>query len=446
MGSIEDLRIDSPPPARAKRPRIWRVVVVLVLTSTVVGWWVLRVRDGATAAKPVEVVAVSSSNSVAATGFSAGGYLEIVPPGPRTVSTLIEGRVGSLAVIEGQTVEAGQELARLDDMAYRQEVEVREAAVSIARARIARLEAGYRHEEIEQARANRNRAAARLVQARREDEMNQKLAETGAIAQRGADASRADLAAAEAELAVREAELSIREQGYRQEDIVIARSDLAAAQAELDRARWRLDRCVILAPVAGVVMERVVHIGDWVSPRGDQRRAATLMTIADPRHLQAWVDVNQRDMGKVSVGQEAVLITDAQPDSPIAGRVSRVLPMANLQKNTVRVNIEIVDPSPDAKPDMSVKVTFMPTQDREEASTPAGMFVPTSAVVGEGSEAGVYVVAGGRATFRRVVLGARAGNRVAVASGLSPEERVVKDATDVRDGDRVQANREGHDD
>jgi len=140
----------------------------------------------------------------------------------------------------------------------------------------------------------------------------------------------------------------------------VARAELAGTEAELQRARWKVDQCIITAPVDGVILEVFAQPGEWVSLIGGRERPAALLTLFDPKKVQAWVDVNQRDSGRVSVGQTAALTTDAQPGRPIEGRVVRILPQANLQKNTVQVKIEIPDPPADLRPQTSVKVTFLP--------------------------------------------------------------------------------------
>jgi multidrug resistance efflux pump len=290
----------------------------------------------------------------------------VIPPGPVIVSTMIEGRVQSLTALEGQTIEAGREIARLDDALYRQEAEVRKSAVALVRARLARLEAGFRPEEIQQAKADLDQAQAKLRQAQTDHERIESLLPSGAIAGKTYTQAKAALEAAQADVASRRAEFELRQRGTRKEDIAVARADLAAAEAELARVEWRLNACVIKAPISGVVLERFAQVGDWLVPVGSSReRAAALVSIVDPKRIQAWVDVNQRDIGRVFVGQQVVLSTDAEPNRQVGGRVSLILPKANLQKNTVQVKVEIPDPPTDLRPEMSVKVRFLP-QERDK--------------------------------------------------------------------------------
>ena len=75
-----------------------------------------------------------------------------------------------------------------------------------------------------------------------------------------------------------------------------------------------------------------------------------------------------------SIGQRVEMTTDAHPQRPVYGTVSRVMPQANLQKNTVQVKIAIPDPPPDFRPELSVKVVFLPPTDVElpgEETAPA---------------------------------------------------------------------------
>lgn len=443
LATIDDLKIDSPVPGKAQRMRrLFLLGAVVVLALVAATAWFLRGHFGLKATV-VEVYTVPASNPGDGGGFTAGGYLEVIPPGPVVVSSMVEGRVQSVEVIEGQTIQAGQVLARLDDVLYRQQVKVQEATVALDRAKLARQEAGFRVEEIDQAKADLERAQARLTKAHLDYDRHAKLAEVQAIAEKVLQASVQELAAAKADVSGRQAELDLRTRGYRKEDIAIARAELVAAQAELERTRWKLDACVITAPTSGVILERFVQRGDWlsltVSPSIQRERPSAIVSLVDPKQIQAWVDVNQRDSGRVFVGQEAFLATDAQPGRVVMGHVSRILPKANLQKNTVRVNVAIPDVPSDFRPEMSVKVTFVSGEEGSHRSP--GIAVPSSAVLHEGLRSVVYLYAEGRVRVRAVEVAGESGGRVMVQSGIAPGDHVIVNPEGLSEGQAIQLKR-----
>lgn len=441
MTTIDDLKIESPSPKvrRKKRPLYPIIAAVLILLAA--GAWVVR---GYFASNPkeVEVFVVQAENSGLGGGFSAGGYLEVIPPGPTVVSSMVDGRVQTISVIEGQRVEAGQELVWLNDEIYRQEVTLRERALAEASAKLARQEAGFRAEEIAQANAELEHARARLKQAQAIHERNDQLLKSGVVSQKDWETSQADAAAAQADFAERQAEAALRERGYRKEDIEIARAAVATARAELEFSRWKLRSCVIRAPFSGVVLERFAQPGNWVSTASDRERAAALLSLVDPQKIQAWVDVNQRDIGRVSVGQAVTLTTDAEPGRPIEGLVLSLFPRANLQKNTVQVKVQIPKPPPDLRPEMSVKVTFLPAEDKATEKRHERRHevpIPARALIRDGRKARVYVIVDGRARLREVEVATETGDHVFVQSGVAPGDRVVLDPQGLRDGEAVTA-------
>lgn len=442
MASIDDLKIDSPAPRKAKRRRRWPLVgAVIALALVAGGAWFFRGHFGLKPT-PVEVYTVPADHSGNGAGFAAGGYLEVIPPGPVIVSALVEGRVQSLEVIEGQSVESGQVLARLDDALFRQEVMVLEAKVALDRAKLNRLEAGFRTEEIAQAQAELERAKARFVAAKADYERKRDLG-SSVVPQRNVELAQAELVAAQADVLARQAEVDLRTRGYRKEDIAIARAELNLAESELERAKWKANACVIKAPLAGVVLERFAQPGDWlsltVSPSNQRERPNAIVSLVDPNRVQAWVDVNQRDSGRVFVGQAALLATDAEPGRPIKGRVSRILPKANLQKNTVRVNVEIPEVSADLRPEMSVKVTFVAGGGVSRASP--GVVVPASAVLQEGSRSVVYLHVGGRVRVREVETAGETSGKVTLLSGVAPGDQIVVNPEGLLDGQAVEARK-----
>lgn len=387
----------------------------------------------------VEVFTVQADSSPGGSGFAAGGYLEVIPPGPLIITTMVEGRVESVDVNEGHVVKAGDILARIDEVLYRQEVKARESSVALAKAKLARLEAGFRPEEISQAKSDLDRAIARLKQAEATYKRYHALHPSGVISGQQYEASIADLAAAKSELAKQQAEVELRLSGYRKEDIAVARSELIAAEGELDKFQWKLAACVIKAPISGVVLERFAQPGEWISPAASRERPGAVVSLIDPKRLQAWVDVNQRDIGRVLVGQEATLVTDASPGEQVKGRVALILPKSNLQKNTTQVKVEIPNVPTSFRPEMSVKVTFMAGEGGTKNL--AGVSVPASAMIRQGSKAGVFIYTDGRARYREVEVREESAGKPTLLSGAAPGDRLILNAEGLSDGQAVELKR-----
>lgn len=383
MSKLDDLRIDAPPARPRRRRRLPWVPIVTLLFACAVVLYVerervaefLAPRDSATAPaeEPGAIAAQltpASAVNVPPGGISAAGYLEVIPPGPTLVSALVAGRIDELLVVPGASVEAGEVLARLDTGQLRQEASRLASRVELARRELERQQAGFRSQEIEQAEAAVSAANARLELAQSNLQRGMDLFDKGVIARQEYEKLQADVREAEAGVAGAESSLSLYQSGTRSEDIEIARARLTAAQAELSAVQWEIGQCTISSPVSGVVLEQYAHPGAWVAPGGDDPLTGAVVSIFDPARLQAWVDVNQRDSAVLFVGQRVELTTDALPQRPVAGTVSRIMPQANLQKNTVQVKIEIPEPPEDFRPELSVKVVFLPPAAEAGAEEP----------------------------------------------------------------------------
>jgi RND family efflux transporter MFP subunit len=338
-------------------------------------------------------------------------------------------------------VRAGQVVARLDASLLAQDVAVQRSQVEVARASLARLEAGYRTEEVAQAEADVAQAEARLSKAQADLARYQQLYDQGIVSAVEYDGYVSAARQAEGDVAARQSALALLRSGQRPEDIRIAREQVDAAQAQLARAQVVVGKCVIKSPAAGVVLDVAALPGSWVSV-GDRERAGELCRVFDPHGLQAWVDVNQREIANVYVGQAVTLATDVQPDDAIAGHVVQLMPSADLQKNTVRVKIGFDKPRDYLRPEMSAQVTFQPKEAEGQAAAITGVDVPESAVLSGDGKSYVFVVSDGKASRREVQVGATSSGKVRVTSGIGAGDAVITAPTGIRDGQSVKAQAE----
>lgn len=367
MAHLDDLRLDTlSPPRRASRWQIALIVGAVIIGAGITVWLTRVASATPTSTTPVAVLTEDRHQSPRATTpssnsgiFTAAGYIEIEPPGPWIVTAQVPGMIAQVRVVEGQVVTAGELLATIDETPAMLDEAVALAAVEVAEAKLQRMQAGFRSEEIAQAEAAVEIAQARLVQTQAQRERSAHLLKEGVGTARETEQSIADTAAAAATVRAQQAELDLRQKGTRAEEIAIARADLAQARAILARAQWHRQACRLVAPRAGVILERLVRPGEWIALDSNQMPPGAVVTLFDPKAVQAWADVNQRDIARLREGQSVHLTTDAFPDREIPGVIARILPKANLQKNTVQVKIRIPDPPVDLRPETSVRVTFL---------------------------------------------------------------------------------------
>jgi HlyD family secretion protein len=248
----------------------------------------------------------------------------------------VAGRIVALSAREGERVEAGSEIARLDTS----EIEARRAqaaaALEAARAQLAELDAGFRSEEVAQARAQHAAALQRVADAERDLGRTRTLFEGGAVSRESLDKANlaVDLAVAQRDQAAEQ--LRLLERGPRPERIEAARAQVAAAAAALAGFEAQLGHHVLRAPFAGLVTVRHREPGEIV-PAG-----AAVVTLLDPGDRWVRIYVPENRLGEVQLGQRASIRSDTFPGRSYEGEVAFVASEAEFTPKNVQTNEERV--------------------------------------------------------------------------------------------------------
>lgn len=438
---IGKLRIDK----SLKRPRRFRfrwswLVVLVVLGGAGYGMYTRAMAPLSVRTTPVEQEAVMAGRGPAL--VTATGY--VVPRHKVEVSSKIIGRVVELNVKRGDKVNAGDVLLRIEDADYQARVAQAKAGVAAAEARLRELQAGSRVEEIASAKASAAASAAELVNARVEHERLAQLVAAGVSSPQELDRAKSARDVAQARLAADRSNADLVEKGPRQEVIDAAQAQLAQAQADVKLAETELENTVIRAPIGGTVLEKIAEVGELVTNSnfgGTRGAKSSVLTMADLGDLQVEVDVNQAELSKVRVGQNAEVRLDIEPDKAYRGRVDEISPQADRQKGTVQAKVAILDAGEAFKTEVNARVTFLGEVDpARPGSEKPRLWIPRSAVVQSGKTAQVYVMEGGAAVAKEVRTGIEGEKGIEVLEGLAGSEVIIVGPMDqVKPGVRVQA-------
>jgi RND family efflux transporter MFP subunit len=267
--------------------------------------------------------------------------------------------------------------------------------------------------------------------------------------QAAVDQAQASLASAQARLALAEQELARAKNLYtsdvmakqaldtRQSEEQVARAAVVELEATLERARIDLEDSVIRAPTDGVVLETYKQPGEIAVPGGFSG-SGDLLRLGNLAELRAELDVNESDLTRVRMGQQAQVIPDAFPEAVYAAEVVKLAPQIDRQKGTREVEVRVLAPDGHLLPDMSVRVVFLDRIGSGAAAATAGAVISRGAL--RRDDAGrsyVWVVEDGRSRRVDVEAGESVGDRTVVLSGLRGGERVVIGAAPEREGQRV---------
>lgn len=331
------------------------------------------------------------------------------------VSSKITDRVVSVLVDQGDTIRAGQVMARLDDTQYVPGVNQAAASMRAAEAQLRDLLAGARPDEIEQLRARLASASATRALTERDFQRTKDLFAKELISAQDMDRARqAYDAATAAERDARHALDLALNNWARTDQIEAARAQVQAAQSALVLAREKLTDTVIVSPLEGYVVSRDLEAGGIVNP------GIPIFKIADPRTAWVTVYVDQRDTAGLAVGNPADITLRSLPGHVFRGRVARIQREGDRVTEQLAVDVAFAERPPRLILGEQVEVTIRPP------THSAAIALPLAAVVRRPDGSGVLVVEDGRIHFKPVRLGAAdPAGWIEALQGLSPGQAVV---------------------
>jgi HlyD family secretion protein len=248
----------------------------------------------------------------------------------------VSGRIVSRSVDEGDWVEKGKVLATLDDEDLRQRLEVAQATLKSAQARLEKLLAGSRPEEIREAAAALRQAQFDFENKKVNYERMKSLFERGVIPKDTLDNTEAAFKIAKAAVERAKENYELVKIGPRREDIEDARAQVEQAGANLKLIETQLSYTVLYSPISGVVLVKSGEIGEVVNP------GTSILTLADIENVWLKAYIPETDLGRVKWGQEVIVTTDLKPQKVYKGKISFISSQAEFTPKQIQTEKERV--------------------------------------------------------------------------------------------------------
>ncbi|WYL94426.1 MAG: efflux RND transporter periplasmic adaptor subunit [Gloeotrichia echinulata IR180] len=349
------------------------------------------------------------------------------------------GRIAKLYVNEGDRVQKGQIIARMNSEKFQAQVNQYQASLAKAEADLKQKLSGTRQEEIAETKARVASAQAsvvasqtRLNRATAEMKRNQVLVQEGAISHNAFEEfvtkqqeARANVEVELARLKEQRESLNKAKNGLLPEEIAQGKAEVAQAKAQLAFYQSQLNNTVIAAPFAGIISRRFAQEGDFVTPTtsASTTEGATSTSIAElSSGLEIEAKIPEANIAKINPGQTVDIQADTYPNETFKGRVNLIAPRA-VQENNVtsfRVKVALSTGQAKLKSGMNAKLTFL-SQPIKNA-----LVIPLAAVVTQpNGQTGVYIAdEQNQAKFQPIKVSATSGDKVQVLSGLKKGVRV----------------------
>jgi multidrug efflux pump subunit AcrA (membrane-fusion protein) len=361
------------------------------------------------AAAPVSVAAVEASEQPIARFIRATGSLTADEQADVAAET--PGRVIGTPIERGTQVKTGQELIRLSPTENDAQAREAEANAAQIEARLG-LAPGMTFDV--KAVPEVQNASASYALAQSEFKRIQSLLDQRVVSQSEFDQRRTQMEAMRQQVEVAK---NTAAQQYQA---------LQGARARITLAQKTLADTVVRAPFSGVVAQRMVSVGDYVT-KG--MKVAVIVRV-DP--LRVELTVPEQFVAAMGVGQPVSFEVDAYPDRTFEGKVRYVSPALETAQRALTVEAVVPNPGGALKPGL-----FASARIQQPAKTP-GVLVPSSAVSTTAGTSRVFVVNGGQVEERLVTVGQTVDQLVEITRGLKSGEKVATtNVTQLVDGQKV---------
>ncbi len=424
--------------AKSNKKRTWLIIGLIAVVTILIILAVVKKKDSGGTKIATEKAAIRTLVET----VSANGKIQ--PARDIKISPYISGEVVELYVKEGEFVEKGTRLAKIDPKIYISTYEKTEAALKTAEANEAN------------AKARLAQSQAQYTKAKLDYQRSKTLWEKKVI-------SDADFDAAKSAFQVAEAEVKAAKESYR-----AAQFQVRSAKASLSEAKENLNRTVIYAPDSGTVSKLSVEEGERVTGASQFSAGTEIMRIANLDVLEVNVEVNENDIVRVALNDTAIIEVDAYLDRKFKGIVTEIATSANTvgvtadQVTNFDVKIRMLRDSYEdlIKPNDPIPSPFRPgmsaTVEIETATVNNVLTVPIQAVTTRADTTGriktarekreenagkekeneetkkeedliecVFVYQNGKAVLKPVITGIQDNTYIQIKSGISEGDEVI---------------------
>lgn len=342
-----------------------------------------------------------------------------------TVSFEVPGRINSINVQEGTSVNVNDILASVDSKDYELQVQQAQANVDKAQAALSQTVKGARSQQIAEANLRLQQAESDYNQAVTDFKRSESLYKSGYISQSDYEKSKNSLSAAERNRDAANQAYSLIAEGATEEEKQQVNSAYAQTVHVKEQAQLTLSKTSLKAPIKGVVISKYVSQGQLVSA------GTAAFKIGDIDKLKVTLPVPDYEISSWKTGDKVSL--NLYNDS-MDGQVTNIFSATNESTGSINVEVTIDNSKHNWRPGQVV------TCDHKTDSGTA-IYVPKEAVISSGSaNPYVFLLKDNKAVKTDVKIGELKNNKLEIKSGINEDENLIIEGADrLSNGDKVKA-------
>jgi len=338
------------------------------------------------------------------------------------IGSEVEGIVEKIFIEEGDMVKKGRPLLQLSNSQLKIYIMEAKAEVEEAVKNLEELKAGNRPLEIEEAKAAMNEAVALRTIAKNEYERNKRLFNDKVIDKRLLTNSQLEADAAERAYNQKKFAYDLSLEGTRKEEIAKSEASVNVKKSKVALLEDQLKKTTIFAPFAGVIVDKIIEIGEWVD-RGQQ-----VFRISQIDPIRITLPVPESVVGEINIGTEVDVQVNAFTDRTFTAKVYKIIPEAQKGSRTFPVILVL------RNPDILLKIGMMVKGMLPYGTERKALFVPQDAITVSRGQNVVYLVdKDNKAKMVPVKTGIQRKSLIEVNGNLSPGDPVV-----TRGGERLR--------
>ncbi|MBO8170281.1 MAG: efflux RND transporter periplasmic adaptor subunit [Bacillaceae bacterium] len=343
-----------------------------------------------------------------------------------TITSTVPGTVEKINFGNGDQVQKGDILFRLDNPDIRSSLDQARSSLAVAKANDRQVKSGTGEQEIKAMEQNVNSARVAYETAKTNFERLEVLYQSDAISLKQYEQAKAEMEMAQSKYESLKHQLVRMQNGPDQETLDVSRARVNQAYTAFMAAKRKAEELTITSPIQGYISHISVNEGESVNP------GLPLATVDDLGRVKVDIDIPESMYPYFKVGLKTQ-VTVPTLNKTYEGTVAEIDTHANPHSGLFHVQVRLDNPNHDIFPGMTAEVRVQ-TEEKSDV-----LVIPVDAIWHDRGENYVFVVEDGLTIRKRIQTGIRSEKWVEVRSGLSQGEMVVVDGIHlVREGDRVQ--------